>query len=239
MTEPNKSIAPPIVHRMEGELRVCDPLKTDHTRPMESWRILKIMDEIIQGFDLLKKYRLAASFFGSARSTLKDPRMYSDAEELARKLALSGFAVITGGAQGIMGAASKGAFDAKGQSVGLNIKLPHEQGSNPYLTEEFTFNYFFTRRVMLSFASEVYIFFPGGFGTLDELFEILTLVQTKKIKRIPIILYGKEFWDPILELIEEKLLKVQQSIDKEDLDLMVVCDSPDEAYEKILTSVKC
>lgn len=224
---------------MEGELKVCDPVKTDHTRTMEGWRILKIMDELIQGFELLKKYRLAATFFGSARSTLKDPRMYSDAEELARRLALSGFAVITGGAQGIMGAASKGAYEAKGDSIGLNIRLPQEQGSNPYLTEEYTFNYFFTRRVMLSFASEVYIFFPGGFGTLDEFFEILTLVQTGKIKRIPIILYGKDFWAPLMSLVEDMLYKVQRAVSKEDLDLVVICDTPDEAYEKILTLVKC
>lgn len=224
---------------MEGELRVCDPVKTDHTRTMEGWRILKILDELIQGFELLKKYRLAATFFGSARSTLKDPRMYSDAEELARRLALSGFAVITGGAQGIMGAASKGAYEAKGDSIGLNIRLPQEQGSNPYLTEEYTFNYFFTRRVMLSFASEVYIFFPGGFGTLDEFFEIVTLVQTGKIKRIPIILYGKDFWAPLMSLVEDMLYKVQRAVSKEDLDLVVICDTPDEAYEKILTLVKC
>ncbi len=237
--DPNKSIVPPTIHRMEGELRVCDPVKTDHTRPMESWRILKIMDELIQGFDLLKKYTLAASFFGSARSTLKDPRMYADAEELARRLALSGFAIITGGAQGIMGAASKGAFDAGGSSVGLNIRLPQEQGSNPHLTEEFTFNYFFTRRVMLSFASEVYIFFPGGYGTLDELFEILTLVQTNKVKRIPIVLYGKAFWEPLMTLIEDVLYKEQRAISKDDLDLFVIVDNADDAYEKILTSVKC
>lgn len=237
--EPKKSIAPPVIHRMEGELKVCDPVKTDHTRPMESWRILKIMDELVQGFDLLKKYRLAASFFGSARSTLKDPRMYADAEELARRLALSGFAVITGGAQGIMGAASKGAFDAGGSSIGLNIRLPQEQGSNPYLTEEYTFNYFFTRRVMLSFASEVYIFFPGGYGTLDEFFEIVTLVQTRKIKRIPIVLYGKEFWGPLMSFVEEILYKAQRAVSREDLDLVVIVDSPDEAYEKILTLVKC
>lgn len=237
--EPNRSLVPPTIHRMEGELKVCDPVKTDHTKPMESWRILKIMDELIQGFELLKKYKLAASFFGSARSTLKDPRMYTDAEELARKLALSSFAVITGGAQGIMGAASRGAYEAGGPSIGLNIRLPQEQGSNPYLTEEHTFNYFFTRRVMLSFASEVYIFFPGGYGTLDEFFEIVTLVQTKKIKRIPIILYGRDFWAPLMSLVEDMLYKVQRAVDKDDLDLVVICDSVDEAYEKILTLVKC
>lgn len=239
MTEPNRSIIKPIIHRMEGELKVCDPVKTDHTKDMESWRILKIMGELVDGFAMLKKYRLAATFFGSARETLYDKRMYKDAEELAFKLSKSGFAIITGGAEGIMGAASKGAHDAGGDSVGLNIKLPEEQGENKYLTDSYTFNYFFTRRVMLSFASEVYVFFPGGYGTLDEFFEILTLVQTNKIKRIPIVLYGQEFWAPLLSLIEDMLLKTQQTISKDDLDLFVLVDTVDDAYEKILTLVKC
>ena len=223
---------------MEGELKVCDPVKVDHTKDMESWRILKIMGELVDGFELLKKYKLAATFFGSARDTL-DPQVYKDAEELAARLAKSGFAVITGGAGGIMEAANKGAFEAGGQSVGLNIRLPQEQGSNKYLTEEYSFNYFFTRRVMLSFASEVYIFFPGGFGTLDEFFEIVTLVQTGKIKRTPIILYGKDHWEQFTEVFKDTLLKTEHTINREDLDLFVICDTPDDAYEKILTLVKC
>jgi uncharacterized protein (TIGR00730 family) len=223
---------------MEGELKVCDPMKTDHTKDMESWRILKIMGEIVDGFDLLKKYSLAASFFGSARNTL-EPRMYQDAEALAGKLSRSNFAVITGGGPGIMEAANKGAKEAGGASIGLNIKLPQEQYENPYLTDALPFNYFFTRRVMLSFASEVYIFFPGGFGTMDELFEILTLVQTNKIKRIPIILYGADFWGKVVGLMESELLQGNHVIDSGDLDLFVVVDSVDEAYEKILTLVKC
>ncbi|MCL9972126.1 MAG: TIGR00730 family Rossman fold protein [Candidatus Pacebacteria bacterium] len=229
---------PPTIHRMEGELKVCDPMKTDHTKDMESWRILKIMGEIVDGFDLLKKYSLAASFFGSARYTL-EPRMYQDAEALAGKLSRSNFAVITGGGPGIMEAANKGAKEAGGASIGLNIKLPQEQYENPYLTDALPFNYFFTRRVMLSFASEVYIFFPGGFGTMDELFEILTLVQTNKIKRIPIILYGADFWGKVVGLMESELLQGNHVIDSGDLDLFVVVDSVDEAYEKILTLVKC
>lgn len=239
MTEPNKSIIAPTIHRMEGDLKICDPVKTDHTKSMESWRILKIMGELVDGFELLKKYRLAATFFGSARYKLDDPKLYKDAEELAGKLAKSGFAVVTGGASGIMEYANKGAFEAGGQSIGLNIKLPHEQGGNKYLTEEYSFNYFFTRRVMLSFASEVYIFFPGGFGTLDELFEILTLEQTGKIKRIPIILYDKDYWTPFVTLFKEMILKTEHAINPEDLELFHVCETVDEAYEKILLSVKC
>ena len=239
MTDQNKSIVPPATHRMEGDLKVCDPVKTDHTKDMESWRILKIMEELIDGFALVKKYPLAATFYGSARESLHDPRMYKDAEALAGKLAQSGFAVITGGGDGIMGAANKGAKEAGGKSVGLNIQLPNEQKVNPYLTDSHTFNYFFTRRVMLSFASEVYIFFPGGFGTLDEVFEILTLVQTGKIKRIPIVMYGKEFWDPLVSYIHDELLKKQRSINKEDMDLFTVVDDVDGAYDEILKSVKC
>jgi uncharacterized protein (TIGR00730 family) len=165
--------------------------------------------------------------------------VYDDASALAGKLAKAGFTVITGGASGIMEAANKGAFEAGGKSVGLNIELPSEQGSNPYLTDSATFNYFFSRKVMLSFASEVYIFFPGGFGTLDEFLEILTLVQTRKIKRIPIILYNKGYWTPLLKFFENHLLKEYQTIDKADLSLYHVVDSVDEAYESILKLVKC
>lgn len=231
-------MAPPVIHRMEGELKVCDPEKTDHTRDMESWRIFKIMAELVDGFDLLRKYKLAATFFGSARETL-DQRYYADASELASKLAQSGFAVMSGGAGGVMQAANKGAFEAGGKSVGLNIKLPQEQGSNKYLTEELTFNYFFTRRVMLSFAAEVYIFFPGGFGTLDEFFEIVTLVQTGKIKKIPIVVYGRDFWEPVIVMLKNNLLDKHGTIDREDLKLFTLVDSVNEAYEHILNSVKC
>lgn len=238
MVEPNRSIVKPIVHRMEGELKVCDPVKVDHTKDMESWRILRIMGELVDGFELLKKYRLAATFFGSARTTMPE-HLYKDATELARKLAQSGFAIVTGGGSGIMEAASKGGKAGGGDVVGLNIVLPHEQGGNLYLTDQLTFNYFFTRRVMLSFASEVYIFFPGGFGTMDEFFEILTLVQTSKIKRIPIVLYGRDFWTPWVSLMRTELAEKQKTIDEGDLKLFDLVDTVDEAYEKILTVVKC
>lgn len=241
MSDPQRKyriVNPPGEHRMEGDFRVCDPEKTDHTKDMESWRIFKIMGELIDGFSMLRKYRLAATFFGSARSHM-NPKIYEDARLLAEKLAKSGFVVITGGAGGVMESASKGAFEAGGQSVGLNIKLPTEQHVNPYLTDTALFNYFFTRKVMLSFASEVYIYFPGGFGTMDELFEILTLVQTNKIKRIPIILYNREYWTPLLNFFKEHLLVKYQTINKEDLDLFVVADTPEEAHQAILTLVKC
>ncbi len=229
---------PPSEHRLEGELKVCDPEKTDHTRDMESWRIFRIMAEFVEGFQMLRKYHLAATFFGSARSDLGEER-YQDATDLAKKLSGSGFAIITGGANGIMEAANKGAYEAGGPSVGLNIMLPTEQLTNRYLTDGMTFNYFFSRKVMLSFASEVYIYFPGGFGTLDEFLEILTLVQTHKIKRIPIILYGKDYWQPITDLFENHLFKKYQTISEGDLKLYHVVDSVEEAYEAIIKLVKC
>lgn len=238
MTEPNRSLVTPEEHRLEEELRTCDPTKTDHTKDVESWRVFKIMAEFVDGFQLLRKYRLAATFFGSARTHL-EPKVYADATELASRLSRSGFTVITGGASGIMEAANKGAYDAGGQSVGLNIELATEQDANRYLTDMQTFNYFFTRKVMLSFASEVYIYFPGGFGTLDELFEILTLVQTKKIKRIPIILYNKDYWEPLLQYFQKQLVEKYQTINQADMELFVVADSVDEAYDQVLKLVRC
>ena len=237
MSDPNV-MNPPEEHRLEGELKVCDPEKTDHTRDMESWRIFKIMAEFVDGFDFLRRYRLAATFFGSSRNTLS-PKLYEEATVLAGLLAKSGFTVITGGASGVMEAANKGAKEAGGKSIGLNIRLPLEQKENNFLTDELTFNYFFTRKVMLSFASEVYIYFPGGFGTLDEFLEILTLIQTRKIKRVPIVLYGREYWTPVLELFEKQLLEKYQTIDAEDLKLYQVVDSPEEAHALILDLVKC
>ncbi|MEK7530641.1 MAG: TIGR00730 family Rossman fold protein [Patescibacteria group bacterium] len=228
----------PEEHRLEPELKVCDPEKTDHTVDMEGWRIMKIMAELVEGFGLLRKYRLTASIYGTARMTFND-KVYADAERLAGYLAKSGFAIITGGAGGIMRSANKGAFEAGGQSVGLNIRLPQEQGGNKFVTEEMTFNYFFTRRVMLAFASEVYIFFPGGYGTLDEFFEILTLVQTNKIKRLPIVCVGRDYWDPLVDYMKKVLLEKNKAIDPEDLELFVVVDTPEEAYEQILKLVKC
>ena len=228
----------PEEHRLEEELRKCDPEKTDHTAPVDKPRVDRMAQELYDGFELLRKYRLAATFFGSARCTLGDD-IYDSAVSLAQHLAKSGFAIISGGGGGIMEAANKGAKEAGGQSVGLNIRLPHEQTENGFTTESKTFNYFFSRKVMLTFASEVYVYFPGGFGTLDELFEILTLIQTRKIKHIPVILYGKEYWEPLTTLINDHLYGKFKTIDKEDMDLYTVVDSVDEAYETILKQVKC
>lgn len=214
---------------------VCKPTPE---KGVESWRIFKIMSEFVEGFDMLKKYGLAATFFGSTRCGLDDAA-YKAAEELSGRLAKKGFAIISGGAQGIMQASNKGAFDAGGQSVGINITLPHEQEPNQYLTDELTLDHFFVRKVMLTFASEVYVYFPGGFGTLDEFFEILTLVQTKKIRKVPIVLYGREYWTPLIDFMKKTMLAENSAISPEDLDLFVLVDTVDEAYDYIIANVKC
>lgn len=211
---------------------VCKP------RQLESWRVFKIMSEFVEGFDIIQKYGLAASFFGSARCSFEHST-YVEATELAGRLAKAGFAVITGGSAGIMEAANKGAYEAGGASIGLNIELDMEQGLNKYVTESVTFHHFFVRKVMLTFASEVYIYFPGGFGTLDEFTEILTLVQTKKIRKVPIVLYGKEYWAPLTKFIEERLMAEYHAVDDADIELYKVVDSVDEAFEYITANVKC
>lgn len=204
----------------------------DEEISVTSWRIFRIMAEFVSGFELLRKYRLAATIFGSARSLPTDA-WYQESQKLGYLLAKSGFAIITGGGGGIMGAANKGAYEAGGDSIGLNIKLPHEQHLNSYVTDSETFYYFFPRKVMLSFASEVYIYFPGGFGTLDEFFEILTLVQTKKISPVPIILIGKEFWEPLIVWFKSTLADTYGTIQEGDISLVHVVNSAQEAFDLV------
>jgi len=199
-------------------------------------RWLRIGWEALRGFRFLKKYRLAATFFGTARCSFDDG-VYKDARDLASRLSKSGFAIITGGGPGIMQAANQGANDAGGTSIGLAIELPNEQGVNKYVTDSLSFHYFFIRKVMLAFASEVYIYFPGGFGTMDELFEILTLIQTKKIQKIPVVLVGAEYWAPLLEWINDTLYEKGGAINMEDMGLYYLADSVDEAYEHIMRSI--
>ncbi|MBI4088772.1 TIGR00730 family Rossman fold protein [Candidatus Kaiserbacteria bacterium] len=213
-------------------LLVCKPKK------IESWRVFKIMMEFIEGFDIIRRYGLAISFFGSARTSLGD-NSYERAEELARRLSQRGFAVITGGSAGIMQAANKGAFEAGGASVGLNIHLEDTQTYNPYLTEKISFDHFFVRKVMLTYSSEVYVYFPGGFGTLDEFFEIVTLIQTKKIRKVPIILFEKAYWEPLLSFIEKVVYRQHAAINEDDMKLYTLVDSVDEAYDYIVKNVSC
>lgn len=204
---------------------------------VQSWRVFRIMAEFVQGFELLREHGLAATFWGSARTTPDDP-YYKDAEELAARLAKKGFSIISGGGPGIMEASNVGAFKVGGKSVGLNIQLPFEQKLNPYTTESLNFDFFFSRKVMLTFASEAYVYFPGGFGTLDEFFEIITLIQTKKIEPIPVLLYGKEYWSPLITFFEKDMLQKYKTISPEDLEIFHVVDSVDEAYTYILKQTK-
>lgn len=204
---------------------------------VESWRVFRIMAEFVQGFELLRAHDLAATFWGSAR-TSPDDQYYRAAEELAARMAKKGFSIISGGGPGIMEASNVGAFKVGGRSVGLNIKLPFEQKLNPYTTESLNFDFFFSRKVMLTFASEVYVYFPGGFGTLDEFFEIITLVQTKKIERLPVVLYGRDYWDPLIRFFEQSMLKKFATISPEDLELFKVVDSVDEAMKYIEKEMK-
>ncbi len=211
---------------------VCKP------KQIESWRIFRIMSEFVEGFDLLRKYTTAVTVFGGTRHDLSSEISLA-ATALSEKLSKKGFAIITGGSSGIMAAANRGAHNAQGASIGLNIRLPMSQSFNEYLTDQMIFDHFFVRKTMLSFASEVYIFFPGGFGTMDEFFEILTLVQTQKIRKIPIVLYGSAYWNPLIQFMKEKMFDELKAIDEADMNLFVVFDDINSAYEYIISNVKC
>lgn len=226
------------VHEGQRTMPADRPLLVCKPKKIESWRVFKIMAEFVEGFDMIRHYGLAASFFGSARASFDD-EVYQNATALAGRLAKKGFAVITGGSSGVMQAANKGAFEAGGVSVGLNINLPDVQPYNPYLTDKFGFDHFFVRKVMLTYASEVYVYFPGGLGTLNEFFEIVTLVQTKKIRNVPIILFGREYWEPLLSFIEKKLYQEHAAIDEKDMALYTLVDSVDEAYDYIIAHTAC
>lgn len=189
-------------------------------------------DEFVKAFEILNKYPKRVTFFGSARDLDNNKDDRDAAYELAGRLAKQGYMVLSGGGAGIMGASNKGAYDAGGASVGFNIKLPHEQYPNPYTTDELEFHYFFTRKVALSFYSHAYIYFPGGFGTLDELFEIVTMIQTKKMPRLKVILFGSWFWDGLDEFIKRNLLE-NGFISEGDEQLYTITDDVDEALRLI------
>ena len=197
------------------------------------WRIFRIMAEFVEGFQFLFDFKKTVTFFGSARFK-PDNRWYQEAEKLAQMLAKDKFAIITGGGPGIMEAGNKGAFEKGGNSVGINIQLMQEQRINPFVNKSAGFHYFFTRKVMLSYASWAYVFFPGGFGTLDEFFELVTLVQTKKVSAdIPLVIVGKDYWTPLLSWINETVYQKFESIDKEDMNLYTLVDTAEEAYEVV------
>lgn len=209
---------------------------SDDDKGALAWRIQKIQAEFVRGHDFLEGYNKSVTIFGSARSSFDDS-VYEDCTELARRLAEQDFAVFTGGGPGIMEAANKGAKEAGGRSVGININLPGKDGMterrNEHVTEAMSFDYFFSRKVILSYAAHFYIAYPGGFGTMDELFEMLTLIQTGKTTRIPIVLVGTEFWGPLVDWIHNVLDKKHHSISADDADLFHVADNADEVMEYI------
>lgn len=199
----------------------------------DPWRVLRIMSEFVAGFDTLAAIAPGVTIFGSAR-TPEDHPMYEAARALAFELASSGFSIITGGGPGIMEAGNRGAIDADGTSVGCNIELPFEQGTNPYVEIAIDFRYFFVRKTMFLKYAEAFVFFPGGYGTLDELFETLTLVQTGKVHNLPIVLFNTEYWNGLLDWVRDTMLD-RGNISPGDLDLVLVTDSIDEACDYIVT----
>jgi uncharacterized protein (TIGR00730 family) len=200
-----------------------DPYEAD------PWRVLRIQAEFVEGFDALAHVGPAVTVFGSARVKPDDP-MYGSARQIAAGLARAGFAVITGGGPGIMEAANRGAREGGGLSVGCNIELPFEQDMNAYVDLGIEFRYFFVRKMMFVKYAEAFIIFPGGFGTLDELFESLTLIQTGKIVHFPVVLFGSAYWKGLLDWIRDPVLK-EAKISPDDLDLMIVTDDVDEAVQ--------
>jgi hypothetical protein len=202
----------------------------------DAWRALRIMGEFIDGFDALARLGPAVSIFGSARTMPSEP-IYTVARDLAHRLADEGFTIITGGGPGIMEAANRGAREARGVSVGLAIDLPHEQGINPYVDLSIDFRYFFVRKTMFVKYAQAFVIFPGGFGTFDELFESLTLVQTGKIEHFPIILVGRDYWAGLLDWLRGPVL-AERKIDPVDVRLLHVSDDIEEIVAHITTAFR-
>ena len=203
-----------------------------------TWRVFRIMSEFVEGFTFLAGIQRSVTIFGSARLHEDNP-YYQLARELAKRLASQGFPVVTGGGPGIMKAGNQGAVEGGGESVGLNIQLPHEQGTNPYVRVGTSFHYFFSRKVMLDFSAEAYVFFPGGFGTLDEFFELVTLLQTDKMDRVvPIVLIGREFWEPLIQWMDSVLVQKMHTVAPDDLKLWQLTDDLDEAMRIIDDGVR-
>jgi uncharacterized protein (TIGR00730 family) len=229
LQEPDEHV--PGTTQDEQLLESPGPDEFTHT---DTWRVFRIMGEFVTGFDELATLSRGISVFGSARTHPDDPD-YEAARETAVLLSRAGFAVITGGGPGIMEAANRGAFEAGGLSIGCNIELPFEQGSNPYLTKGLKFKYFFVRKMMFVKYSLGFIIFPGGFGTLDELFEALTLIQTQKIRNFPVVLYGSNYWNGLLNWIRDYAMK-EGKVSERDLKLLHLTDSPAEVVKIIVES---
>jgi uncharacterized protein (TIGR00730 family) len=219
--------------KTQDEQLLETPKQDEFTRS-DTWRVFRIMGEFVEGFDDLATIARGVSIFGSARTKADNPQ-YKAAQETAALLARAGYVVITGGGPGIMEAANRGAFEAGGLSIGCNIELPFEQYANPYLTRSLTFKYFFVRKTMFVKYSTAFIIFPGGFGTLDELFEALTLIQTRKIKNFPVVLFGSVYWGGMIDWIKGLMLS-EGKISEADLRLIHLTDSPAEAVDIVVRS---
>ena len=202
----------------------------------DPWRVFRILGEFVEGFESLSKLGPAVSIFGSAR-TPADAPMYAAARDTARHVAEAGLTVLSGGGPGIMQAANEGAYNAGGESVGLNIELPHEQDPNPFQTLSLDYHYFFVRKVMFVKYSIAFIIFPGGFGTMDELFESMTLAQTGKIEQFPIVLYGRDYWQGLLDWLRDSMLEAG-CISADNLDLIQISDDPKEAADLVINACR-
>ena len=224
---------PPGRGTTQDEQLLQTPRAEDFTHT-DTWRVFRIMGEFVEGFDELASVMRGVSIFGSARTPPGDP-FYAAAQETAALLAEAGFTVITGGGPGIMEAANRGALEAGGLSIGCNIELPFEQAPNPYQTRSLVFKYFFVRKTMFVKYSNAFIIFPGGFGTLDELFEALTLIQTRKIKNFPVVLYGSEYWGGMMRWLGVTMLRAKYISDA-DLQRLHLTDSPAEVVEIVVRS---
>ncbi|GIV34100.1 MAG: cytokinin riboside 5'-monophosphate phosphoribohydrolase [Chitinophagales bacterium] len=220
--------------RFNKKMQLREKSWTTELKAQSSWQIFKVMSEFVEGFEKLNKIGPCISIFGSARTT-EGNKYYDMAVELAKKLVEEGYGIITGGGPGIMEAANRGAFEAGGKSVGLNIDLPHEQEPNIYIDFDklITFKYFFSRKVMFVKYAQAFVLFPGGLGTMDEFFECLTLIQTRKIDRFPVICVGRDYWEGLLEWMQQTMLEKFHNIDQEDLKLITLVDTVDEAVEFI------
>ena len=218
----------------EDEVLLRSPEPEDKFKSSDSWRVFRILGEFVQGFDELATITHGVTVFGSARTKESDPN-YIAARETGRLLAEAGFEVITGGGPGIMEAANRGAAEAGGVSVGCNIELPFEQIENPYQNRGLSFKYFFVRKTMFIKYSNAYVIFPGGYGTMDEIFEALTLIQTRKIRNFPVVLFNSQYWQGLLAWLSSTMLK-EKNIGAEDLGLMHLTDSPKDAVDFI---IKC
>ncbi len=235
-TNPALNRGPKRIRRQEDEALLSSPARGEdpaaflHTDP---WRVMRIISEFVTGFERLAEIGPAVTIFGSARVTEDDP-MYAAARELAHRLVDEGFAIITGGGPGIMEAGNRGAVDGGGISVGCNIEVPFEQGMNRYVEVSVDFHYFFVRKMMFVKYAEAFVIFPGGFGTLDELFEALTLIQTGKIHNFPVILFGSDYWAGLIDWLKTTML-AEGKIRRDDLSRLIITDSVEEAVATIKT----